>query len=172
MTASWTIERLTKLHDRSQFDCGNARLNEWLTQRAGQFDRRDLARTYVAVRPGQQVVLGYFALSSRAVRYDALPDEQSKGLPHIDVPVVLLGRLAVDRSEQGKGLGSFLLIDALRRAQHLADQVGVRAVEVDAIDAVAHRFYARHGFIELRDDPHHLFLPMSVVRQLGLPPLV
>jgi GNAT superfamily N-acetyltransferase len=171
VTASWIVERLGKHHDRAQFDCGNARLNEWLTQRAGQFDRRDLARTYVATHPDNQVVVGYYAVSSHAVRHEALPDDQVKGLPHIDVPVVLLGRLAVDRSEQGKGLGGFLLIDALRRAEHLAEHVGVRAVEVDAIDVAACHFYARHGFIVLKDDPHHLFLPMTVIRKLRLPPL-
>ena len=172
MTASWIVERLGKHHDRAQFDCGNARLDEWLTQRAGQFDRRDLARTYVAARPGEQVVLGYYAISSHTVRYDTLPADQAKGLPHMDVPVALLGRLAVDRSEQGKGLGGFLLIDALRRAEHLAAHVGVRAVEVNAIDEPARTFYARRGFIAFKDDPKHLFLPMSVIRKLRLPPLL
>lgn len=171
MTASWIAERLGKHHDRTRFDCGNPRLNEWLTQRAGQFDRRDLARTYVAVHPGEPQVLGYYAVSSHAVRHEALPSDQAKGLPHIDVPVVLLGRLAVDRSEQGKGLGSFLLIDALRRARHLAEHVGVRAVEVDAIDDAARRFYLRYGFVAFKDDPRHLFLPMTVIRKLRLPPL-
>jgi GNAT superfamily N-acetyltransferase len=171
VTAAWIVARLGTDHERAPFDCGNARLNDWLTQRAGQFDRRDLARTYVAVRPGEQVVLGYYAISSHAVRYVTLTDDQSKGLPHIDVPVVLLGRLAVDRSEQGKGLGGFLLIDALRRAEHLAAHIGVRAVEVDAIDDTARAFYVRHGFIAFKDDPQHLFLPMTVIRKLRLPPL-
>ena len=117
------------------------------------------------------MVRGYYAVSSHAVRYEALPEDQAKGLPHLDVPVMLVGRLAVDQSEQGKGLGSLLLIDALRRARHLADHVGVRAVEVDAIDDAARRFYVRHGFIALQDDPRHLFLPIAVVRKLNLPRL-
>jgi hypothetical protein len=75
VTASWIVQRLGKHHDRAQFDCGNPRLNQWLTQRAGQFDRRDLARTYVAPQPQGHVVLGYYAVSSRAVRYEALPAE-------------------------------------------------------------------------------------------------
>lgn len=171
MTVSWMVERLSKAHDRAQFDCGNAQLNEWLRQRAGQFDRRDLARTYVGVRPGENLVRGYYAVSSHAVRHEALPADEAKGLPHIDVPVVLLGRLAVDLAEQGQGLGGHLLIDALRRAQHLAEHVGVRAVEVDAIDDDARKFYLRHGFLALNDDPDHLFLPMTVVRKLHLPPM-
>jgi GNAT superfamily N-acetyltransferase len=93
-----------------------------------------------------------------------------KGLPRLDVPVVLLGRLAVDRTTQGQGLGSLLLIDALRRVQHLAEQVGIRAVEVDAIDDAARQFYLRFGFVSLLDASNHLFLSTQVIRKLELPP--
>jgi GNAT superfamily N-acetyltransferase len=164
------IARLGPEHDRATFDCGHAALDDWLKQRAGQFDRRDLARTYVAVRSGELKVLGYYAISTHGVRREDLPEEQAKGLPRIDVPVVLLGRLAVDRSVQGCGLGSLLMIDSLRRIELLAEQVGIRAVEVDAIDDAARNFYLKFGFVPLLDDPHHLFLPMSVLRQLGLAP--
>jgi hypothetical protein len=102
----WLIARLGPDHDRAAFDCGHATLDDWLKQRAGQFDRRDLVRTYVAVRHGESRVLGYYAISSHGVRREDLPDDQAKGLPRSDVPVVLLGRLAVDRSIQGRGLGS------------------------------------------------------------------
>ena len=78
------------------------------------------------VRGQQPTVLGYYAVSSHMVRHADLPSDQAKGLPRIDVPVVLLGRLAVDRSVQGQGLGSLLLMDALRRAEHLAEQLGIR----------------------------------------------
>jgi GNAT superfamily N-acetyltransferase len=144
-------------------------LNDWLRQLAGQYERRDLARTYVAVRPSEVQVLGYYAISNHQVSYEALTDEQSKGLPVIDVPVVLLGRLAVDRSFQGQGLGACLLIDALRRAASISEHIGVRAIEVHAIDEDARRFYLKYGFVSLRDDKHHLFLPMRAVRQLKLP---
>jgi GNAT superfamily N-acetyltransferase len=105
------------------------------------------------------------------VAFSDLPRGEAKGLPRIDVPVVLLGRLAVDRSMHGQGLGTFLLLDALRRCQRLADEVGVRAVEVDALDATARAFYLKYGFIPLEDDPNHLFLPMSTIRKLNLPPI-
>jgi len=167
----WTIERLGSSHDRTTFDCGNAILTDWLKQRAGQFDKRDLARTYVATRSGDRIVLGYYAISSHRVTHEALPTDEAKGLPRLDLPVVLLGRLAVDRSVQGQGLGTLLLIDALRRAQYLAAHVGVRAVEVDAIDDAARQFYLRFGFVPLLDDPNHLFLSMSVIRKLNLPPI-
>ena len=115
---------------------------------------------------------GYYAISTHRVRYEALSTEQVKGLPTIDVPVVLLGRLAVDRTAQGQALGSLLLIDALRRAELISTQVGVRAIEVDAIDDAAIRFYTKFGFKSLLDDHAHLFLSMRAVRALGLPPLV
>jgi GNAT superfamily N-acetyltransferase len=146
-------------------------LSNWLQQLAGQYERRDLARTYVAVRPGEAQVLGYYVISNHQVSHEALPNEQSKGLPVIDVPVILLGRLAVDRSVQGCGLGAQLLIDALRRVVYISQHIGVRAVEVHAIDDDARRFYLKYGFVSLRDEEHHLFLPMQVIRQLKLPPL-
>jgi GNAT superfamily N-acetyltransferase len=162
------IERLAKRHDRSLFNCGQPALDDWVKTRAGQFDRRDLARTFVAVFAGQSLVLGYYALASHRVRFESLPEDQAKGLPKIDVPVVLLGRLAVDQSMHGMGLGSFLLIDALRRALQVSTEIGIRAVEVDAIDNRARSFYVKFGFEPLLDDPNHLYLPMRVIRKLEL----
>jgi GNAT superfamily N-acetyltransferase len=164
----WIIERLAKSHERSQFACGRPLLDDWLKTRAGQFDRRDLARTFVAVAPGESYVLGYYALASHRVRFDALPDDQARGLPKIDVPVILLGRLAVDQSTRGKGLGSLLLIDALRRALQVSAEVGIRAVEVDALDEQARSFYLKYDFVTLLDDPNHLYLPIHVIRKLHL----
>ena len=128
-------------------------------------------RTYVVVRKGDWRVLGYYAISNHLVSYDALPDEQAKGLPAIDIPVVLLGRLAVDKIVQRQGLGQHLLIDALRRVGHLAEHVGVRAIEVVALDDDARRFYVKFGFVSLWDDQQHLFLPIQAIRKLGSPPL-
>ncbi len=168
--STWEIQRLNATHDRSDFDCGVPVLNDWLQKLATQHDRRDLARIYVLVRTGESKVLGYYALLNHHVRYEALPPEQAKGLPRIDVPVILLGRLAIDRSVQGDGLGRDLLIDALRRVQFVAEQVGIRAVEVDAIDDSARQFYLKFGFTQLLDDARHLLLPMKVVRNLKLQP--
>lgn len=168
---SWDIQRLGPAHDRRAFDCGIAALNDWLQKLAGQYERRDLARTYVATNPGESTVLGYYAISSHRVTYEALAVDQAKGLPRIDVPVILLGRLAVDRTTSGQGLGEFLLLDALRRANHIADQVGVRAVEVDALNDRAKSFYHKYGFVTLSDNEHHLFLPIDAIRKLNLPPI-
>lgn len=165
---AWIIERLAKSHDRSLFSCGQPTLDDWLKMRAGQFDRKDLARTFVAVGAEQSRVLGYYALASHRVRFEVLSEDQAKDLPKMDVPVLLLGRLAVDRSMHGKGLGSFLLIDALRRALQVSKEIGIRAVEVDALDPRARSFYLKYGFASLLDDPNHLYLPMHVIRKLRL----
>ena len=169
--STWTVVRLDKSHDRTSFDCGKPVLNDWLQRLAGQYERRDLARTYVAVREGNRRVLGYYAVSNHVVRCDALPGDQAKGLPTIDIPVVLLGRLAVDKSVHGQGLGQHLLIDALRRAAHISEHIGIRAVAVHAIDDDAKHFYVKFGFATLLDDQHHLFLPMPTIRKLDLPSL-
>lgn len=166
--AIWTIRRLDKDHDRSAFDCGQSMLNAWLRDRAGQYDRRGLSRTFVATRPNEAIVLGYYAIAAHRVIRDVLPDADVRGLPRLDIPVVLIGQLAVDRSTQGKGLGASLLVDALRRSLQISEQVGIRAVEVDAFDQVAHNFYLKFGFRSLLDDPRHLFLPIHEIRQLKL----
>ena len=167
----WRIEAIAPVHDRAALDCGQPVLNDWLRLYAGQYERRGLSRTYVGLRPGEIRVLGYYAISTGRVDYGALPAEQAEGLPRISVPVGLLGRLAVDRSVQGQGLGRHLLFNAFRRIEQISRQIGVRAIEVHAIDEDARSFYLRHGFVSLHDDPHHLYLPMLVVRKLGLPPL-
>ena len=168
MSAAWEIRRLEKRHDRSGFDCGKEILNDWLKLRATQFDRKDLSRTYVLTAVDESVVLGYYALSTHRIEYETLSPEGAKGLPRMNVPVVLLGRLAVDRTEQGKGLGAFLLVDALKRSMKISDQIGIRAVEVDALDEEARKFYLKFGFRSLIDDPNHLLMPMHEIRKLAI----
>lgn len=167
--APFEIRRFTRSYDRSHFDCGAASLNDWLLKQVSQYERRDLSRTYIAVPAGETRVLGYYAVSMHRVCHDVLPAEQAKGLPPLDVPVVLLGRLAVDKTVQGQGLGATLLLDALARSAHISRQVGARAVEVDAFDESAKNFYLKYGFASLLDDERHLYLPMHVVRKLRLP---
>ena len=166
----WSVEALDSSHDPASFNCGKPVLDEWLRRLAGQCERRGLAKTYVAVEQGQRRVCGFYAISTHHVAHGALPSEQAKGLPHMDVPAVLLGRLAVDRASQGQGLGRHLLLDALARISRISRQIGVRAVEVDAIDDRARGFYRKYGFIPLHDDRRHLYLPMHIVRKLHLPP--
>ncbi len=83
------VRPLGRAMDRATFDCGRPVLNEWLRTRAGQFERKGLARTFFGLRPGDSKVLGYYAISNHHVAYEALPGEQAAGLPRIAVPVVL-----------------------------------------------------------------------------------
>jgi GNAT superfamily N-acetyltransferase len=168
--ATWTIRRLEKKHDRAAFDSGQPLLDQWLKDRAGQFDRRDLSRTFVATRSDDNRMVGYYAISTHRVLFEKLPPDDTKGLPQLD-PVLLIGRLAVDREAQGQGLGAFLLVDALRRALQVSEQMSIRAVEVDALNESARNFYLKFGFRSLLDDPNHHFLPMHEIRKLRLPPL-
>lgn len=171
MVERWQIESLDRQrHDRTSFDCGKPSLNRWLAEFANQFEQRNLARTYVAVSKGEKVVRGYYSVSSHHVAYEALPDTHSKELPRRQSsPVVLLGKLAVCKSAQGTGLGRLLLIDALRLTEHISQEIGARAVEVDAIDEKARGFYLKFGFTELLDNPLHLYLPLKAIKKLRLP---
>ncbi|MEM6457839.1 MAG: GNAT family N-acetyltransferase [Planctomycetota bacterium] len=163
------IEKLTKRHDRAAFDCGVDELNVYLQRFAGQNERAGLSQHYVAVQAGApNAVLGYYALSAGAVDFELLDQDQRKRLPRYPVPVAHLGRLAVDRSAQGRRLGEMLLIDALARTVRVADEVGMHAVEVVAINDAARKFYLKYGFTALRDDVNHLYLPIRTVKKLDL----
>lgn len=165
MTA-WCIEPLNKHHQRGTFDCGEESLNTFLLAHAGQNARRDISRTYVALPAESDVVAGYYTLSSGSVSFENLPDEVARRLPKYPVPTAHLGRLAVDLTFQGQGLGGILLIDALKRVRDTANTIGIHAITVDALNASARRFYEAHGFRSLRDDQLHLFLPMATIRKL------
>ena len=132
---------------------------------AGQNARKDISRTYVAVKPGADVVEGYYSISSHSIRFVELPRHLAKRLPKYPVPTVLIGRLAVDLRSQGQGLGRMLLFDACRRVCGLADQLGIHALVVHALDDKAREFYIDHGFMELLGNPHHLFLPVATIRK-------
>lgn len=161
----WLIELLSDRHVRDQFDCGVPSLNTFLKVHAGQNARKDMSRTYVAIRRDAYLVDGYYTLANNSIDFAELPPELARRLPRYPVPTVLLGRLAVDVSLQGLGLGRMLLFDACQRIRELADEIGIHAVVVHALNDKAKDFYASHGFMELRGDPHHLFLPLAAIRK-------
>jgi len=165
----WRIERLDRGYMREGFDCGKPSLNDFLRGLVSQYEKRNLGRTYVALREREERVLGYYTLASGAVAAESLPAKQAKKLPRHAVPVVLLARLAVDRSVQGKGLGAFLLRDALTRSLDLSEKLGIHAVVVDALDAEAKAFYQRFGFLPLTDDEMRLFLPLGTIGSAAKP---
>jgi GNAT superfamily N-acetyltransferase len=165
------IERLTKAHDLSSFDCGTASLNEWLQRFALQNQQADAAKVYVTHRR-DDIVVGYHSVTASSVGRDDAPARVAKGLANHPIGVALLGRLAVDRRQHGKGLGRALLLDALMRTAQAADTIGIRAILVHAIDEDAKRFYLHFNFEVAPVDPMHLMLLMkdlrALLRKLGL----
>jgi GNAT superfamily N-acetyltransferase len=150
---------LTKDHDRNSFDCGVSPLNDYLKKYALQNQKKDAARTYVATR-GNRIV-GYYTLAYGSVSLDEAPQSVKSGLPRHPIPVILLARLAVDSTEQGRGLGASLLKDALLRTIQAAEIAGLRAMLVHAKDDSAKRFYEKFGFEPSPIDAYHLFLRLS-----------
>jgi GNAT superfamily N-acetyltransferase len=161
----WTVERLEKSHERGEFSCGQASLDNFIRNLVSQYGKRKLGRTYVAVRSNEKRVYGYYTLASGSIFFEHVPEKLAKKLPKHPVPTILLARLAVDQSVQKQGLGNLLLKDALGRCLQLSTQLGIHAIEVEAIDAQAKDFYEKHGFIPLNDDPLHLFLPLATIEQ-------
>lgn len=158
-----------KVHDRAAFSCGVEALDNYLKNLAGQDARRNLAVMYVVSDPANAVV-GFYTLSSTSVIIDDLPPELVKKLrlPRYDsAPAMLIGRLAVDRSQQGQGLGSALLVDALRQCYHIATSVIAAAmVVVDAKNDQAKAWYEGFGFVPLPDRPNRLFIPTVELKDL------
>ena len=162
----WIFVPLEKKHDRSLFDCGNKELNNYLKHYAIQNDKLGINKTFVAVRSDTPVVIdGYYTISSSAIDFQSLPKENKRKLPAYPVPAALIGRLAVDVSCQGEGLGTELLINALFRIVRASSEIGIYAVRVDAIDERARQFYLKHEFISFQDSPLSLFLPIKTVKQ-------
>ena len=162
----YRIEPLGK-HDRAAFSCGKPELDLYLRERAGQDARRKVTAPFVAVEHGTGVIAGYYTLSAFSVLVGHLPPEVARRLPRYPVvPATLLGRLAVDRQHQGKGLGAFLLMDALRRSLDGTANVASFAVVVHALDEEARSFYERFEFIQFPQQPDRLFLPMESIARL------
>lgn len=166
--ADWKVERLSARHDRSGFCCGQPALDEFLAKYISQYERRGLARAFVAVQPPSIVILGYYTLSEGSIYLEALPERERRKLPRHPVPVAHLGRLAVTQAARGQGLGEYLLLDALARCARSSDAIAVYAVEVQAIDDSARRFYLKYGFDSLEDDPLRLYLSMKKIKALNL----
>ena len=154
---------LTGNHDRQAFDCGRQELNDWLRQVARQHQDKGLSKTFVATCEEQPArICGYYALTLAELENRHLPEAWRKKLPR-RIPGVRLGRLAVDRRCQGKGLGELLLIDALTRTRRVYTEAGGIGLFVDAIDEQAAGFYRRFGFAACPDNPLLLFLPVKVM---------
>lgn len=166
--STWLTEPLGKHHDRAAFSCGKAPLDTYLKNQARQDLRRHVAAPFVLVsNEGSSSIMGYYTLSAFGIELDMLPEDIAKKLPHYPtVPATLLGRLAVDSRHHGRGLGEFLLMDALYRAWVQSSEIAAAAVVVDAIDQEASQFYSHFDFLPFPDRRDRLFLPMKTVAAL------
>lgn len=161
------INPLTKSHERKSFDCGHEDLNRYLSEQARQDAEKRVAAPFVLTQPSAPKVLGFYTLSSSIIPVDELPPDLMKRMPRYgQLPVTLLGRLAVDRSAGGQGVGEFLLIDALRRSLEAAQQIAAMAVIVDAKNERAESFYRHFDFQPFQQTPLRLFLPMAQIAKL------
>jgi GNAT superfamily N-acetyltransferase len=154
-------------HDRASFDCGAPALNLYLRNYALQNQKRGIVRNYVTTRKDSKVVAAYYSLVYSSLDQKRLPAKVIKGLLNrgqrkYDIPIMLLARLAVDRREQGQGLGKALLKDAILRTMQAAEIAGLKLLLVHAKDQGAADFYQKHGFEPVVDDPLQLFLPVKL----------
>jgi GNAT superfamily N-acetyltransferase len=156
------LERLHASHDLGTFDSGNGELDDWWRRHALAAQQVDSARTFLLTEGGH--VLGYFSLTMGSVRREEAPARLVRGLPGYPVGMVLLARLAVGRSEQGKGRGALLLTEALRKAVAAGEAAAARLVVVDAIDEPAVAFYRRHGFAPAPEHSLRLYRRMRDIR--------
>ena len=155
MTRYTTPRPLAATDDLIKFDCGETSLNEWLRTQALQNSASGASRTFVTTEENR--VVGYYALAAASVERRNAPGRIRRNQPEM-VPVILLARLAVDQTHQGRRVGSHLLRDAILRTVRIADNAGVRALLVHALDQRARDFYQHYDFMPSPTDELHLYL--------------
>ena len=154
-------ERITSGHDVAGFDCGVVVLDTWLKERALKNEEGGASRTYV-ICSGDRVV-GYYALAAGSILNAQAPGPVRRNMPD-PIPVILPGRLAIDKAWKGKGLGKALLRDAVLRTIHASEITGVRALLVHAISEEVKSFYQGLGFRESPVDPMTLAITIEVAK--------
>lgn len=145
--------------DRSLFSCGKPDLDEWLKTQAGQQERVNNTRTFLAV--DELKVVGYYSTTAYRLDLSEAAKMYGVGKRAYPIPAVLLARLAVDEGLQGSGIGSSLLLHALSQIAEASRHVGFEVVVVHAIDRSAVTFYAQRGFTQFEDHDLHLFMPVK-----------
>lgn len=158
-------------HDRSGFDCGVERLNNFLTLSAKKQQKDEMTRVYVAVLPGEAEILGYHAINVGTMNVGALA-KPPRGTPsHGEIPVLFLGQVAVDLKAQGLGIGSLLMHHVFEKACVIADQAGCHAVLLDAMDdgnaeafSKRRRWYEEFGFRSFASNEARMFMTIKQVR--------
>ena len=156
-------ELLTEKHNTEAFDCGHEVLNDWLKRTALKNQKANASRTFVVCK--EDVVIGYYALSSGSVERLQAPKSIARNMPD-PIPVTVLGRLAIDQEHQGLRLGSGLMKDAMLRTLVVSSHIGVKAMLVHAISDEAKQFYLQYGFKESPFNPMTLMLPVKHIAAL------
>lgn len=159
---------LTEAHGASAFDSGEPVLDDWLRRRAWNNLQARASRTYVVCPAGSLTIIGYAALSMGQILAHETTGSMRRNMPAI-IPAVLLGRLAISRDWQGRGLGRALLADVIARAQRASAEVSARLVIVHAISPAAEAFYLRHGFTRMPVETPTLALDLVRLQKLATP---
>ena len=160
------VVRISGRHDTAHFECGSDTQSEWLRRFALQSDRMDSTRVWVITLTDSPRVVAYYALSAGSVELSNAPARIRKMMPRYPVPVVILTRLGVDRTEQGQGLGQELIRDMLMRVTAAGEVIGARALLIHCEGASARDFYLHVADFEPSPThPLHLFLLMSDLRK-------
>lgn len=165
---SWVFHPLSKDFDKKDFCCGESSLDTYLQTKAGQHQKRNISKATVAVDPQfAKKIAGYYTLNTSIIDYSSFPASYQKKLPYgLDIPSAKIGRLAVDLSYQGKGLGEELLLDAFYKVYRMSLEIAIHSIIVDSLNEKAKAFWLKHDFIPFEDQPSALFLPVSTVGTL------
>lgn len=161
-----SIERSLSSLRKDPFNSGNPELDRYLKQYALKNDKNGISRTFVAVSSEErQKIVGYYSCCTGGLFFEDLPADLQERLPKYPTPIILIGKLAVDLSMQGRGLGKRLLFHALENSLNVSRTVGVYAIKVDAIDEAAKKFYENSGFREMPEIPLSLLLRLETFKQ-------
>jgi predicted N-acetyltransferase YhbS len=155
-------EPIRPSHDLSRFDCADEAMNEWLRERALDNEAKGVTRTFVLCEDGGNSVVGFFGLTVGTMLRSTLRGKHRHGMP-TEIPLALLGRLAVDRAHQGRGLAKALVREAIHTAILAARHAGIAVIAVQAKDDGVAGFYGSLGFTRAQHDPLMFFLRLADV---------
>lgn len=165
-TPRWREEAISRAHDRNAFDCGDDDLNVFLKRYARQSHDQGASKTFLMIDSTTDAVLGFYSLAPASLAYHRTPDTMRRGLARHDVPGFRLARIAVDRTQQGRGFGGQLLLAAGRRCLMAASVVGGTILIIDAKTERAACWYESYGAMRLADAERTLVLPLATIAGL------
>ncbi len=168
MNSILTVEPLSKVHNRAEFDCGNKALNNFLQKIARQHMEKGLSKTFVLIDTEHTTdIIAYMSLVVCEVLADDIPHQWKNKYPN-RIPAAKLAKLAVAIDQQKKGYGELLLIDAMQKTLNVSYKMGVAGLFVDAKHEQAKAYYNQFAFISMPDQLNNLFLPLATLaKSLG-----